>query len=85
MKVAVEICVVVICCVTVDASCVETIVDAACVVVIVEACCVLTSVEIIVVGAVKVSVAVFVEASWVETKVVVGAVRVKVAVFVDAN
>ena len=54
-------------------------------VVIVEACCVLTKVEIIVVGAVRVSVAVFVEASWVEIKVVVGAVKVRVAVFVDAN
>lgn len=37
VKVAVEICVVVICCVIVDASCVEIIVDAAWVVVIVDA------------------------------------------------
>ena len=52
VKVAVEICVVVICCV--------------------------------VVGAVKVWVSMFVDASWVET-IVVGAVCVKVAVFVDAG
>jgi hypothetical protein len=75
VKVAVEICVVVICCVTVDASWVEIKVEAACVVVIVEACCVL----IIVVGAVWVcvSVAVFVDANCVDTSVetiVVGAV-----------
>jgi hypothetical protein len=47
-----------------------------------------TRVETIVVGAVCVRVAVFVDASWVDTSVetiVVGAVCVRVAVFVDAG